>query len=70
MTYFIKYENFNKDIRKITDFFRENGNSEINEEMIEIMLFGEDKNKNKFFKTSPFKLWRNYVKENYWSGFK
>jgi hypothetical protein len=68
-TCFVKYDNFNNDIIKITNFFRKNGNQNINEEIVEIMLFGEYKNKNKSFTFSPFKLWRQYVKENYWSNF-
>ena len=64
-TSFSKYDNFNNDIIRITNFFKEKGNNNLNEEIIETMLFGEDKNKNKTYNTSPFKLWRTYVNENY-----
>jgi hypothetical protein len=64
-TNYIKYKYFNDDIRKLTAFFKNHSNHSINEELIEVMLFGQPYDKKDNINNSPHKLWRRYIKENY-----
>lgn len=58
------YKKFNDDIKSLTNFFKNEGNSKINEELIEVMLFGQNYT-SKTLNFSPHELWRKYVNENY-----
>ena len=64
-TNYINYKNFNQDIQKLTIFFKKQGNLKINEELVEIMLFGSPYNSKDNLETLPHKRWRNYLDKNY-----
>lgn len=63
------YKKFNDDIKSLTNFFKNKGNININEEMIEVMLFGQNYT-SKTLHFSSYELWRKYVNENYDEEFK
>ena len=66
---YLNYKKFNDDIKSLTNFFKNEGNSNINEELIEVMLFGQHYGSKKL-DFSPHELWRKYVNENYHVQFK
>ena len=63
------YKKFNDDIKSLSDFFKNEGNRNINEELIEVMLFGQNYT-SKTLHFSSHELWRKYVNENYDAEFK
>ena len=64
-TSYIKYKYFNDDIRRLTTFFNNHSNHYVNEELIEVMLFGQPYDKKDNINSSPHKLWRKYINDNF-----